>query len=161
MLPLPDPRYLAFHAALAKVVRDYENSEKSTTEYLDGTNVDRLSYPDSPPVSYFEEVMAQLNMDAFPWSAYAAVDNIIVYSLFASKRNLSSYRSFVPARASDGPTITPEEGLAIQHECEAIPKDYPTLPDCHSVAERICKKFPQLLSESCVPIAAQCVVSIC
>ena len=50
------------------------------------------AYPLSKPTNPLERILAWLNNETFPSSDYARVDNILVSSLFSSKRHPNTYR---------------------------------------------------------------------
>lgn len=57
------------------------------------------SYPDGRPSNEFEKLIAQLNRQSFPSQQYAKIDDIILYSLFSSKKNFTYTRRLVPSPA--------------------------------------------------------------
>jgi hypothetical protein len=116
---------------------------------------DYLPYPEGEPISQFEKAIAELNKMAFPSSPYAAVDDVLVFSLFASKRKGSHLRSLQPVPSSSVRSITPEEGIAIRNECNAIPRENPTIDDCGRVARRVCMQFPHIIPQSSLPVFSQ------
>jgi hypothetical protein len=118
--------------------------------------LDEPCYPDSPPTSQFEHAVAELNSQSFHSLHYAAIDDLLVYALFGSKRREKHYRALFPTRASDQiRQINANEGIAIRRRCETIPRTSPTFKDCSDAAVNISKDFPHLLDAECVPIATQ------
>jgi hypothetical protein len=73
------------------------------------------SYPEKPPQNLFEQRIATLNHQAFPSSSFSLVDDVLVYSLFSSKRRTNGYRTMIPERAFKdmNPPISKEQGMAI------------------------------------------------
>ncbi|KAG5651009.1 hypothetical protein H0H81_010245 [Sphagnurus paluster] len=53
---------------------------------------DTPSYPDGPPASDYERFIAKLNLESFPSDIYARVDDVVVYSMFTAKKNLTYSR---------------------------------------------------------------------
>jgi hypothetical protein len=75
------------------------------------------SYPENRPTNDFERRIALLNKQTFLSSSFSAVDDILVYSLFSSKRRTAGYRTMIPDRAfrDPRPLINKEQGLTIRH----------------------------------------------
>ena len=75
-----------------------------------------LAYPEGKPTTDFERRIAALNLQAFPSSTFAEVDDILVYALFASKRRQRSYRACEPDTAfyDAAARISKEDGITIR-----------------------------------------------
>jgi hypothetical protein len=97
----------------------------------------------------------QLNCEAFLSTAYAAVDDIIVYANFASKNKEHYYRAFDLDFVSNLQTITAQEGLEVQRELRSVPKLAPMKEDCAHVSRVLCEKFPNLIPSNTINIATQ------
>jgi hypothetical protein len=54
-------------------------------------------YPDGVPSNELERTIARLDKEAFPILSYGRIDDIVVYSLFASKRCPEYYRAMKPS----------------------------------------------------------------
>jgi hypothetical protein len=126
-------------------------------------HTDDLHYPDGAPITEFERAVAQLNFEAFPSSSYAQIDEILVWSLFASKRRNTSRQALKPAASSSRyhSLITHEQALAIYERCRLIPRDDPTRNHCEATAKDLVEHFPDLLSSTQIAIIAQYVSRIC
>lgn len=74
------------------------------------------SYPENPPQNLFEQRIATLNHQSFPSPYFSVVDDVLVYSLFSSKRRTNGYRTMIPECAfkDTTPPITKEQGIAIR-----------------------------------------------
>jgi hypothetical protein len=72
-------------------------------------------FPEGPPKDEIERIFWALNLEAFPSSPYAHVDNILVHVLFATKHRPQSYRALHPETAGDNTLagLTNEDALAI------------------------------------------------
>jgi hypothetical protein len=75
------------------------------------------SYPESAPQNKYEERIAQLNNETFDSSSFSIVDDVLVYSLFSSKRRTHGYRTMIADRAfkEEASPINKEQGLLIRH----------------------------------------------
>lgn len=120
---------------------------RAVVNYTADTEVS--SYPDGPPANTFEKTIALLNLQAFPRKLYAVADDVLVFSLFATKKNnkLQRYRSLKPAFLSETTSITAAQGTAIAKECLShICEDDPTLEQCAQTAKVLKEKFPEQFS---------------
>jgi hypothetical protein len=127
-------------------------AEKPRVEYKD-----YLQYPDGPPHTTFENAIALLNKEAFLASPYAEIDDIIVWSLFSSKRRPAGPGALKLSAVSsqNKPAITHEQALEIQSHCRMIPSTDPTREDCAGTARTLSENFPRLFPAGQVPIIAQ------
>jgi hypothetical protein len=123
-------------------------------------------YPDSAPRTERERVIHQLNLQAFPIEPYAKLDDVLVFSLFATKRRSRSYRGFDPTPISGARSITAAEGIAIAQVCfEGISQAKPTLESCHNVAMQLQAVYPHVFKgetvilEQLVGFNISCMVS--
>ena len=97
-------------------------------------------YPDGPPETEFEQTIDSLNCDMLPSQSYAAVDDIIVYGLFSSKRRSRSYRSWTATATStiSTRTVTAKDGIAIADLCHSnISWERPTIECCRQTAIKL------------------------
>jgi hypothetical protein len=120
------------------------------------THADDLHYPEGKPMTRFEKEIARLNLEAFPASLYAQVDDIVVWSLFASKRRHTARQALKPAASSSlhQSLVTNERALAIHERCRSIFHD-PTRDRCETAARDLVGQFPDLFSAIHTPIIAQ------
>jgi len=106
-------------------------------------------YPDAPPSTEFEKMVAKLDLEAFPSSNFARIDDIPAYALFATKRSPRNYRALVPTRAflEDKPPLTKVEAVDINHFYASI-RD---CPETFKVAAQVTKylkdRHPSILME--------------
>jgi hypothetical protein len=91
---------------------------------LEGIDEHVPSYPDGQPCNDIENLVAQLDLETFPITSYARVDDILVYSLFASKRHPDGFRALKPATAF-GPIM--DKGQA---HCPSFTDDH-AMEICH------------------------------
>jgi hypothetical protein len=116
-------------------------------------------YPDGPPTHDVEVLIHKLNLQAFPSSSYARVDDILVYALFATKKRPHYYRALLPATASDHRDITDEEALSISNIVrKEVSHDNPSREECELAAFEISCRHHQLLLEEDLPIVEQYVI---
>ena len=95
------------------------------------------SYPDGPPANDFELMVAHLNNQSFPSSSYSQVDDIMVYSLFASKKNPLYLRRLQPAPALSMPHSTTSSGAS---SAGILPLS-PSFTNFHAtIIHRLCKE---------------------
>lgn len=117
-------------------------------------------YPDGPPSGGLEVVLARLNLEAFPAAEYARVDDLLVYSLFATKSHPNSYRAWIPVRASlvePPPALEPVVGKAICKACLGLiwGDGQWEGQDPLGIAQVIQYGYPHLLSPTDIPILSQ------
>lgn len=107
---------------------------------------DSLPYPEGPPTTSIEKAIHMLNLQAFSWTTYATVDDIIVYAFFASKRKKHHYRALNLACSSGSHQhgLSVSDGIAIEHACEAVNKNELTFEDCQKVADTILHDFSHI-----------------
>jgi hypothetical protein len=120
-------------------------------------SMDSMSlFPEGPPANDLEVLIHSLNLQAFPSSAYARVDDILVYALFSTKRSPNYYRALLPATAGDGIDITRDEAISISNIVRAeVSHDEPTKEQCQVAASKISKIHRNILLEQDVPIFEQ------
>ena len=105
------------------------------------------SYPDGPPANPLEAMIADLNREAFPSESYAAVDDLLVFSLFATKKCAKSYRALKPALVVSNLEITDEQGISIARECwKHISRSLPNRNECLRAARSLKKQFAEQFS---------------
>jgi hypothetical protein len=128
------------------------------------------SYPDGEPVTEFENLVARLNSQSFPSLEYGRIDDIVVYALFASKKNFSYYRRLEPASALDDPSPTPANpgissrpGLTNEQAitfCRLYNDNLPvhkrsSEESIASVARLICSSLPDIFGMNDLPLLTQ------
>jgi hypothetical protein len=129
-----------------------------TFDYTDSTSL----YPDGPPIDELEILIKHLNMQAFPSSSYARVDDILVYSLFATKRRPGHCRALTPLMAGNGPEMTQEEAVAMANAIRlGISSDRPTKAECNATALELCSEHPTFLVKDDFNVVEQQVTSPC
>jgi len=104
-------------------------------------------YPDGPPETEFEQTIDSLNCDMLPSQSYAAVDDIIVYGLFSSKRRSRSYRSWTATATStiSTRTVTAKDGIAIADLCHSnISWERPSIECCRQTAIKLHRLYGSL-----------------
>jgi hypothetical protein len=95
-------------------------------------------------------------IQAFPIQPYARVDDIVVYSLFATKRQPKSYYQLNPTAISDIRAVTAEEGIDIAKICyHGIGQACPTQKSCHEVSLCLQEAYPCLFDAKEIPILGQ------
>jgi hypothetical protein len=96
-----------------------ENRRRSSrkTNRVDYRGTLTPSYPESAPQNRFEERIAQLNNESFDMSSFSIVDDVLVYSIFSSKRHTHGYRTMIAERAfrEEASLINKEQALTIRH----------------------------------------------
>lgn len=124
-----------------------------------GKNVDYSShslFPDGDPHSDFEALIHTLNLEAFPSSEYARVDDILVSALFETKRRPRYYRALLPATAGDSKDITKEEAIDISNIIRGeISHDHPTQDQCEAAAVKIMRNHDKHFVEEDLGIIKQ------
>jgi hypothetical protein len=119
-----------------------------------------IGYPDLPPSSAFESMVAALNRQSFPAIPYARVDDMVVYGLFATKRRDTWSRSLNPLPVGTLRRITRLEGIEMRHICkDRISKSQPTAEECHTTAHILSQQFPHLFEELDASIVEQYVIN--
>ncbi|KAI0313411.1 hypothetical protein OF83DRAFT_1175700 [Amylostereum chailletii] len=108
-----------------------------------------VSYPEGPPSSPFERTIAALDAESSPHLSYSAVDDVLVYALFAAKRRPRYSRARVPPPASNPGLelrpVTREDGLNIHAICRrTVDNEHPTPEQCHRAAVELVQTFPVL-----------------
>jgi len=109
------------------------------------------SYPDGPPSSDIERWVAKLDLQSFPSHDYARIDDILVYSLFGSKRCFKYYRALLPSRVflQDSPSISNEIGVDICHIYLSHGRNSTNSPSISStVSELLIDNYASLFSGS-------------
>jgi tRNA U54 and U55 pseudouridine synthase Pus10 len=126
-----------------------------------GKNVDYSGdnislFPDGPPMNELESTLSQLNSQAFPGTAYARVDDILVQALFRTKRDSKNYRALVPATAGNDTDISNEEAIDMANILrDEISQDTPTREQCRIAALHIWVVFHEHLHERDLNIMEQ------
>ena len=144
---------------------------KRKWNYAQG-QVDVPNYPEGNPKGILEEMVALLNQQSFPFMSFGRVDDMLVYSLFASKRHPKGYRAIKPAsfayrKVSEDiegggsilesePLFTLDNGLILAQLFNMHLKG--TLPQQDSltlVSGEIMQRLPHLFQQSDRPILEQ------
>jgi hypothetical protein len=117
-----------------------------------------VPYPDGPPVTELEKIVDSLNRDMLLSEPYTAVDDVIVYCLFASKRRARSYRSWTASSSSgtSARNVTAKEGVAITELCHSeINSDNPTRESCRRATVMIQQSYGHLFHKDEISIIEQ------
>jgi hypothetical protein len=114
------------------------------------------AYPDDEPANEFENRVATLNQESFPWEMFSTVDDILVYALFSSKRRVSGYRAINADRAfgEEGAPITRKEGIKIR-KILGDHSEERGVEDTRHVAQSLVKAFPKVFSPDQLPVIQQ------
>jgi len=134
-------------------------------------NDDTPMYPEMPPSTEFEKRVAMLNEETFDSSQYGRVDDIVVYSLFASKNHPNGRLAFKPHTSFmevsedtllvSEPRFTREMALDI---CRIYRGRVPerSLADVE-IIDRVCEeiqtKYGEILTENDLPVLKQYVAA--
>jgi len=118
------------------------------------------SYPDGPPATALERCIARLDRESFEASVFAKVDDILAFSLFASKRRPNGYRALSLTRAflEKEPPISIVTALRIcsLYNQLANQSSDDTWEIATRAAARILGEFPDLFPEpSCLQAVRQ------
>jgi hypothetical protein len=116
-----------------------------------------VPYPDGPPVTELEKTIDSLSREMLLSESYTAVDDTIVYCLFASKRRARSYRSWSACSASGtARNVTAKDGAEIAKLCHSeINRDNPTRESCRRVAVMIQHSYGHLFHKDETSIIEQ------
>jgi hypothetical protein len=129
-----------------------------TTKPVKYMDIGTGSYPDGAPETDLEQTIHSLNQEALSSQSYSAVDDVIVFSLFASKRRSRSYRSWATTATSGAVArnVTARDGIAITALCHSeISCDNPTRESCRRVAMHLQQLYPHLFYEDDISIVEQ------
>lgn len=134
-----------------------DSAPRRSKRSLHRANYTESCYPDGPPLTDFETAVDVLNREAFLAAEYCNADDIIVYSLFATKRRNKSYRALIPATSLEpSRKVTPEEGVRITSLChQHIQRENPSREACHCAAVALTEEYGHLFSPSSVTIVEQ------
>jgi len=130
---------------------------------VDYAGIDSISFfPEGPPTDEIERTCHALNLEAFPSSSYAHVDDILVYALFATKLRPHSYRALRPATAGNDTGLTDKDATMTISKIitSEINHDHPTKEECKVVAMNIWIQFHEFFMEGDLPIIEQYVIKI-
>ena len=110
-------------------------------------------YPDDKPANEFERRIASLDQQSFPWEQFSVVDDIIVYSLFSTKRRSEGYRAVKTERAfgEDDSLVTQEEGIQIRKIFGKVEE----LDQVPSAAQAMVTALPHIFSREDIPVILQ------
>lgn len=121
------------------------------------------SYPDSPPSTDFEKKVASLDQQSFPWKELSVVDDILVYSLFSSKRRMKRYTAIKTEQAfgEKDMAVTVEVGLLIRKIIqEYLPvQGVRNTGDAGNAAQALIESLPDTFSQEQLGIIKQYAVS--
>lgn len=79
-----------------------EPLRRSKRQKTIGKYTEVSSYPDGPPSSAFENLVSTLDQQFFPSETFARIDDILTYSIFATKRKSQRYLALRPSCAFTG-----------------------------------------------------------
>jgi len=117
------------------------------------------SYPEGPPATEFERRVASLNSQSFHSDPFAAVDDVLIYSIFGSKSRPNGYRAMTPARAFGQlqQSITKDQGLTIRHLYKQfVPEQGKGDKEAlQKASHAIFSRFPTLFTAVHLPIIEQ------
>ena len=137
--------------------RSQRNKDSSPKSYREPYYT---SYPEGEPATLLERQLAALNQESFSSQELAAVDDLLVYSLFATKRRHASYRALRTPFLSQTPrNISRDEGVFISEQYhELLGKTTGGVPELQIIQESartIQTRLPHLFQESDVNVLAQ------
>jgi hypothetical protein len=120
-------------------------------------NLSKVSvYPEGLPDSEPERMFHALNLEAFTSKSYARVDDILVYSLFATKVRHRNYRALDPYPIGEQEKIGANNGRSIAKICfREIDAANPTWQACVDTAGVLKKEYPKLFLEQDSKIMSQ------
>jgi hypothetical protein len=117
------------------------------------------AYPDDEPANKFESCVSTLNQQSFPWKIFSAVDDILVYALFSSKRRVGGYRTVIAdcAFSDEEAPITRKEGIEIRKIIGHYSKEEGVQPveEIRHVAERLVEAVPNVFAVDQLPVIQQ------
>lgn len=106
------------------------------------------SYPDKEPVNEFERCVASLDQQSFPWKQFSAVDDMLVYSLFSSKRWTNGYHAIKTEHVfgEEDTPVTAEKGILIRNITrEYLPeRGVRSTPDFEKAARALVQALPEI-----------------
>ncbi|KAF8883681.1 hypothetical protein BD779DRAFT_817099 [Infundibulicybe gibba] len=120
------------------------------------------SYPDGPANGPYEHAIKKLNSQSFGAEMYARVDDILVYSVFASKTRPRGYRALKPRKAfsdiedQESLPCTPSQSIGIckiYNEVSHMDKTANTT--WASARSKILAAYPELFDDKDAPILDQ------
>jgi hypothetical protein len=121
-------------------------STRKLGKNVDYSGDDISLFPDGPPMNELENRLSQLNLEAFPGSAYARVDDILIQALFRTKRDSKNYRALFPARAGEDTDLSNQEAIDMANILrKEISHDTPTMEQCRLGALHIWVVFHEHL----------------
>jgi hypothetical protein len=132
-------------------------STRNQGRTVDYASIDSVSFfPDGPPTNEVERTFHDLNLQAFPCTSYARVDDILVHALFSTKRRPYGPRALRLEAAGDGAGLTDKGAMAISDVITSeIRRDCPTKEECKVAAMQIWCQFHEFLLEVDLPIIEQ------
>ena len=106
--------------------------------------------------------MASLNQQSFPWKQFSVVDDVLVYSLFSSKRRTNGYRAIKTERVfgEEDTPVTAEKGILIRNITqEYLPEQgVRNTHDFEKAAQALVKALPEIFLEQQLNIIEQYVL---
>jgi hypothetical protein len=98
-----------------------------------------------------------LDKENFSSAHYLAVDDVLVFSLFASKKHRSSYRALRPPPLCSSPREIPDDvGVNIRKICDqVINRNHPTFEQCMTASATLAHTYPNLIQQGETEIAQQ------
>ena len=136
-------------------------STHATTATSHSSYTDELlpSYPDKGPINDFERRVASLNQQSFPWKELSVLDDVLVYSLFSSKRRTKGSGAIKIERVfrEEETPVTAENGIIIRNIIEEyLPeKKDKKVGDFGIAAQELVKALPAIFSQDQVAIVEQ------
>jgi hypothetical protein len=116
-------------------------------------------YPDKGPENDFERRVASLDQQSFPWKELSVVDDVLVYSLFSSKRRTKGSGAIKTERVfgEEETPVTAEDGIIIRNIVEDyLPeKKDKKVEDFGIAAQELVKALPAIFLQKRVAIIEQ------
>lgn len=139
-------------------------STRATKSKVSYSEIFSPCYPDQNPANEFERRVESLDQQSFPWEELSAVDDLLVYSLFSSKRRTKGYRAIKTERAFGGEDtpVTVKEGVDIRRMIgEYLPeRGVRDGEDIEKAARALVKEFPRIFVPQQLSIIEQYVCHV-
>ena len=115
------------------------------------------AYPDGKPITDFERKIAILNQQAYLSTLFSQIDDIVVYALFASKRQQTSYRACIPDVAFQDAQlpISKEEGIRIRRIYGEHTEGNTGIAGIPAACRAFIEELPSVFKEGTMPIVQQ------
>jgi hypothetical protein len=106
--------------------------------------------------------VASLDQQSFPWKQFSAVDDVLVYSLFSSKRRTNGYRAIKTERVfgEEDTPVTAEKGIVIRNITgEYLPeRGVRNTQDFEKAARALVQALPEIFLQQQLSIIEQYVL---